>query len=108
MSDPVDLTFRLIACESVTPATGSVFDVLEAMLAPLGFVVHRFMEGMDAVASNEGPVENLFAVRRGPAGSRHFAFAGHLDVVPRARAGPAGPLRRRSAATCSTDAARST
>ena len=26
--------------------------------------------------------ENLFAIRHGPAGSRHFAFAGHLDVVP--------------------------
>ncbi len=82
MSDPVDLTCRLIACESVTPATGSVFDALEAMLLPLGFAVHRFIEGRDAAASNEGPVENLFAVRRGPAGSRHFAFAGHLDVVP--------------------------
>ena len=27
-------------------------------------------------------VENLFAIRRGPEGSKHFAFAGHLDVVP--------------------------
>jgi glutathione S-transferase len=30
----------------------------------------------------DGPVENLLAIRQGPAGSRHFAFAGHLDVVP--------------------------
>jgi succinyl-diaminopimelate desuccinylase len=82
MSDPVELTKALIACESVTPATGSVFDCLSAMLAPHGFTVHRFIEGADAQAANEGPVENLLAVRLGPAGSRHFAFAGHLDVVP--------------------------
>jgi succinyl-diaminopimelate desuccinylase len=73
-SDVVSLAERLIACESVTPARGTVFDALEAMLAPLGFEVHRFVAG--------GEVENMLAVRRGPAGSRHFAFAGHLDVVP--------------------------
>ncbi len=73
-SDVVELAERLIACESVTPARGAVFDVFEAMIAPLGFEVHRFIAG--------GHVENCLAVRRGPAGSRHFAFAGHLDVVP--------------------------
>ena len=77
-ADPVVLTERLIDCPSVTPATGSVFDTLEAMVAPLGFTVHRFIAG----EAPDGPVENLFAVRQGPAGSRHFAFAGHLDVVP--------------------------
>jgi len=81
MSDPVDLTQRLIACDSVTPATGGVFDVLAGMVAPLGFTVHRWIEGRDA-QGHEGPVENLLAVRHGPPGSRHFAFAGHLDVVP--------------------------
>lgn len=77
-ADPVVLTERLIDCPSVTPATGSVFDTLEAMVAPLGFAVHRFIAG----EAPDGPVENLFALRQGPAGSRHFAFAGHLDVVP--------------------------
>jgi succinyl-diaminopimelate desuccinylase len=76
--DPLLLTERLIECPSVTPAAGLVFDALEAMLAPLGFAVHRFMAG----EAPDGPVENLFAVRQGPPGSRHFAFAGHLDVVP--------------------------
>ena len=76
--DPVVLAERLIDCESVTPATGEVFACLEAMLAPLGFAVHRFVAGEPP----EGPVENLFAIRKGPEGSRHFAFAGHLDVVP--------------------------
>ena len=74
--DPVDLTARLAACPSVTPATGAVFDVLEAALAPLGFAVHRFVAG----AAPDGPVENLFASRG--SGAPHFAFAGHLDVVP--------------------------
>ncbi|MFT4026233.1 MAG: succinyl-diaminopimelate desuccinylase [Novosphingobium sp.] len=76
--DPVALAEALIACPSVTPAEGLVFDCLEAQLKPLGFAVHRFT----ASESADGPVENLFAVRRGPAGSRHFAYAGHLDVVP--------------------------
>jgi succinyl-diaminopimelate desuccinylase len=69
----------LIACESVTPARGAVFDALESMLAPLGFECHRFVAGEE---SEGGPVENCLAIRRGPEGSRHFAFAGHLDVVP--------------------------
>ncbi|HQN53134.1 MAG TPA: succinyl-diaminopimelate desuccinylase [Novosphingobium sp.] len=72
------LAEALMACPSVTPATGLVFDCLEAQLAPLGFAVHRFVAG----EAPDGPVENLFAVRQGPPGSRHFAFAGHLDVVP--------------------------
>ena len=74
----LDLTEALIACPSVTPAAGLVFDCLEAQLVPLGFAVHRAMSG----EAPDGPVENLFAIRHGPAGSRHFAFAGHVDVVP--------------------------
>ncbi len=82
MDDVLDLARRLIAAPSVTPACGPVFDALEAMLVPLGFAVHRFTRGDGPEGSDEAPVENLFAVRTGPAGSRHFAFAGHLDVVP--------------------------
>ena len=77
-ADVVVRTAALIEAPSVTPATGAVFDVFEAMLEPLGFAVHRFLAGEPP----EGPVENLFAIRKGPPGSRHFAFAGHLDVVP--------------------------
>jgi succinyl-diaminopimelate desuccinylase len=76
MLDPVQLASALIACESITPARGAVFDALEAMLLPLGFTVDRFIEG----EAPDGPVENLLAVRGG--GGRHLAFAGHLDVVP--------------------------
>lgn len=73
-----DFAERLIACPSVTPAQGLVFDALEAMLVPLGFEIDRFVRG----EAPDGPVQNMLAVRPGPAGSRHFAFAGHLDVVP--------------------------
>lgn len=82
MLDVADLAKRLIAAPSVTPATGAVFDALEAMLDPLGFAVHRFTRGEGPEGSDEAPVENLFAIRAGPEGSKHFAFAGHLDVVP--------------------------
>jgi succinyl-diaminopimelate desuccinylase len=77
-SDALALAQALIACESVTPARGAVFDVLERALAPLGFECHRFVKG----EAPDGPVENMLAVRRGPEGTRHFAFAGHVDVVP--------------------------
>ena len=82
MSDTLDYAKRLIAAPSVTPATGTVFDELESMLAPMGFAIHRFRRGDGAEGSDEAPVENLFAIRNGPEGSKHFAFAGHLDVVP--------------------------
>ena len=74
--DPVDLAARLIACPSVTPARGKVFDLLEAALVPLGFTVHRWVMGEPP----DGPTENMVAMRG--SGSPHFGFAGHLDVVP--------------------------
>ncbi|BAV66097.1 succinyl-diaminopimelate desuccinylase [Sphingobium cloacae] len=76
-ADAVALTRRLIACPSITPATGEVFAALEEMLAPLGFTVDRFVAG----EAPDGPVENLLAWRTTGPGP-HFAFAGHLDVVP--------------------------
>lgn len=78
MTQVLDLAKQLIAVHSVTPARGAVFDAFEAMIAPLGFTVHRFTAG----EVPDGPVENCFAYRQGPEGSRHFSFAGHLDVVP--------------------------
>lgn len=74
--DPIELASRLIACRSITPATGEVFDVLQQALEPLGFTVHRMVEG----EAPDGPVENLYASRGN--GGPHFGFAGHLDVVP--------------------------
>jgi succinyl-diaminopimelate desuccinylase len=83
MTDSLVLTYaqKLIACNSVTPASGAVFDALEAMLLPHGFQVERFIAGEDDHDPAHGaPVENLFAIRQ--ASGRHFSFAGHLDVVP--------------------------
>jgi succinyl-diaminopimelate desuccinylase len=76
MSLAVELAKKLIACPSVTPARGAVFDALAAMLAAHGFTVDRFTAG----EAPDGPVENLLAWRG--QGGPHFAFAGHLDVVP--------------------------
>ncbi len=74
--DLIALTKALIDADSVTPATGRVFDTLEAALVAQGFAVERFVAG----EAPDGPVENLLAVRG--SGTPHFAFAGHLDVVP--------------------------
>jgi len=82
MTQVLEFAKRLMAAESVTPATGNVFDEMEAMLAPLGFEVTRFRRGEGERGTPEEPVENLFAIRRGGEGAKHFAFAGHLDVVP--------------------------
>jgi succinyl-diaminopimelate desuccinylase len=74
--DPVVLAQDLIRCDSITPARGEVFDVLEAALRPLGFTVQRWVMGEPP----DGPTENMVAIRgQGPP---HFGFAGHLDVVP--------------------------
>jgi succinyl-diaminopimelate desuccinylase len=80
--DPVDLASALIACPSVTPARGLVFDVLEQALRPLGFAVERFVVG---------EVENMFATRG--SGDPHFGFAGHLDVVPPGEGWSGDPFR---------------
>jgi succinyl-diaminopimelate desuccinylase len=74
--DPVDLAQRLIACPSITPARGEVFNVLANALEPLGFEIHRWVMG----EAPDGPTENLVAIRGD--GGPHFGFAGHLDVVP--------------------------
>lgn len=84
MTDALALAYaqRLIACESVTPASGAVFAALEDMLVPLGFTVERFISGEgDDNPAHGAPVENLFAIRQATSGG-HFAFAGHVDVVP--------------------------
>jgi succinyl-diaminopimelate desuccinylase len=74
--DPVELAARLIACPSITPASGEVFDVLESALRDNGFEVHRWVMG----EAPDGPTENMVAIRG--SGAPHFGFAGHLDVVP--------------------------
>jgi succinyl-diaminopimelate desuccinylase len=89
--DPVELASMLIACPSVTPARGEVFDVLEAALRPLGFDVHRWVLGEPP----DGPTENMVAIRG--SGSPHFGFAGHLDVVPAGEGWSGDPFKARIA-----------
>jgi succinyl-diaminopimelate desuccinylase len=84
--DPVDLAARLIRCPSITPASGEVFDVLEQVLAPMGFEVHRWVMG----EAPDGPTENMVAIRG--SGNPHFGFAGHLDVVPPGEGWSADPF----------------
>lgn len=71
--DPVALTAALVRCPSVTPAEAGALGLLEAVLAPAGFLCRRV---------DRNGVPNLFA-RRGPRGHpRSFGFNGHTDVVP--------------------------
>jgi succinyl-diaminopimelate desuccinylase len=74
--NPIALACRLIECPSVTPREAGTLTVLSEALEQCGFTVHRMINGHPP----DGPVENLFATRG--SGSPHFAFAGHVDVVP--------------------------
>jgi succinyl-diaminopimelate desuccinylase len=71
LADPLPLAQRLIRCASVTPADAGAQDVLAEALGALGFSLHRL---------RFGETENLYA--RLGAGTPHFCFAGHTDVVP--------------------------
>lgn len=77
-SPTVELTRRLIARRSVTPADAGCQDLLISRLEPLGFAVERL---------RFGDVDNFWAIRRGGDGPV-LCFAGHTDVVP------TGPLER--------------
>ncbi|WP_417209273.1 succinyl-diaminopimelate desuccinylase [Antarctobacter sp.] len=73
MTDPVDLTARLVQCPSVTPAEGGALTLLQELLESAGFTCTRV---------DRGEVSNLFA-RWGDKGhARTFGFNGHTDVVP--------------------------
>jgi len=74
--DVTHLAGALVRCPSVTPDAGAALDLVAGWLAPLGFDCHRLVFEADGTP----PVDNLFA--RLGAGSPHFCFAGHLDVVP--------------------------
>lgn len=75
-ADPIALARDLLRCPSVTPAEGGALGVLESVLRPAGFTVHRMMFS-DAGTPD---VENFYA-RIGTTGP-HLMFAGHTDVVP--------------------------
>ena len=73
MTDPAELTARLIRCPSVTPDDAGTLDLLTALLEPAGFACTR-------VDRNGTP--NLFARWGAKGAPRSFGFNGHVDVVP--------------------------
>jgi succinyl-diaminopimelate desuccinylase len=75
-SPALSLLHTLIACPSVTPDHAGCFDVIEAVLVPLGFRVWRQTFQAEGTAA----VENWYA-RYGEA-TPNLCFAGHVDVVP--------------------------
>src|SRR5438132_4407418 len=75
-ADPAALARDLLRCPSVTPAEAGALGLIEGAIKAAGFTVHSVTFAQPAIA----PVENRYA-RIGPA-SPHFAFAGHVDVVP--------------------------
>lgn len=77
MSRALQLAEQLIACRSVTPDDGGCQALIAERLRPLGFACETLQSG-----PFETPVTNLWAVRRGAAGSKLLVFAGHTDVVP--------------------------
>ncbi|MDB2618217.1 succinyl-diaminopimelate desuccinylase [Alphaproteobacteria bacterium] len=71
----VDLTSKLIRCESITPNSAGAIELLISYLEPLGFKCKKinFGEGIEKV-------ENLYA--RFGTKDPNICFAGHVDVVP--------------------------
>ena len=76
VADPAALARDLLRCPSVTPADGGALGVIESVLKPVGFDVHRVTFAEPGTA----PVENLYARIGGV--RPHLVFAGHTDVVP--------------------------
>ena len=73
--DPVELARQLIACPSITPARGEVFDLLEAALLPL-IVSARTEDSLRALAESwrdrlvEAPPQRAAALLRSAARRR--------------------------------------
>lgn len=67
----LELTQRLIACESVTPVDAGCQDIIAQELTKLGFKI------TDMTCDD---TQNMWATRGN--GAPHFVFAGHTDVVP--------------------------
>src|SRR5215472_203550 len=76
MNDALAIAQALIRCPSVTPADAGALGVLEHLLKPAGFEVHRITFSEPGFAD----VDNLYA--RIGKDAPHITFAGHTDVVP--------------------------
>ena len=76
MNDALAIAQTLIRCPSVTPNDAGALGVLEHLLKPAGFEVHRVTFSEAGFAD----VDNLYA--RIGSEAPHITFAGHTDVVP--------------------------
>src|SRR6201985_15184 len=76
MNDALAIAQALIRCPSVTPQDAGALGVLENLLKPAGFEVHRVTFSEAGFAD----VDNLYARIGNEA--PHITFAGHTDVVP--------------------------
>jgi len=74
--DPIVLTQSLIQCESVTPKESGVIECVKRHLTSFGCEC----EVLEFSSKDSYNVKNLYA-SIGNSG-KHFAFAGHTDVVP--------------------------
>ena len=69
--DPLELTKKIIACESVTPSDAGSLKIFADLLSQHGFSCEEI---------NRGQTKNLWA--KYGSGAPVFLFAGHVDVVP--------------------------
>src|ERR1700751_5991763 len=76
MNDALAIAQALIRCPSVTPQDAGALGVIENLLKPAGFEVHRVTFSEPGFAD----VDNLYARIGNQA--PHITFAGHTDVVP--------------------------
>ena len=76
MTDALAIAQALIRCPSVTPHDAGALGVLESLLKPASFDVHRITFSEPGFAD----VDNLYA--RIGNDAPHITFAGHTDVVP--------------------------
>jgi succinyl-diaminopimelate desuccinylase len=76
MNDALSIAQALIRCPSVTPQDAGALGVLEQLLKPAGFELHRVTFSEAGFAD----VDNLYA--RIGNDAPHITFAGHTDVVP--------------------------
>ena len=74
--DPVKLTQSLVQCASVTPKDEGALTVVENHLKTMGCDCHPLIFS----GNNSYEVKNLFATIGND--GKHFAYAGHTDVVP--------------------------
>ena len=74
--DALAVLQAFLRCPSVTPAEGGALDLLQGLLAPAGFAVHRVTFSEPGTPD----VDNLYA--RIGTESPTLLFAGHTDVVP--------------------------